>query len=916
MTVVVVAEKPSVGRDLARVLGATQRGEGLLSGNGYVVTWAIGHLVGLAEPEGIRPEWKRWSRATLPMLPQEWPLQVLEGTRAQFAVVAKALTAKDVTGVICATDAGREGELIFRFIYEAAGCRKPVQRLWISSLTDGAIRAGFSQLRPASDFDGLAAAALGRSRADWLVGMNLSRAYGLALDLPLSVGRVQTPTLALLVERELAIRDFVAEDFLEVVATFSPREGASYRGTWHRPGTHEHPRRLPASGEEASAVVARAQVGRARIAAVSSKTKKLPPPLLYDLTELQRHLNRLFGFSAQRSLDLAQALYEKHKLISYPRTDSRHLSTEGAGTLGAVTRAIRAPYEAHLAPGTGERLLSRRFVDDAQVSDHHAIIPTAVVAHGLSADEQKVYALICRRLLQAWHDDFTWAATEVVTEILTPGVVDTYRSHGTAIEQQGWKVLDVGGVKPPKEKGAGSEDEEDGLLPAGLEQGQSQQVLDATSVPRRTRPPPRLNDATLLTAMETASKTLDERELSEAMKEHGLGTPATRASIIETLLSRAYVSREGKSLVATEKGVGLIAVVDAEVRSPAMTGAWEARLQRIAKRQGGLGEFMKGIEAYVESVVGRIGVSTLPAVASSSPPPPPLPLEKREPQSLEQLLHGPFGFPSYRPHQQAACEAAAAGEDVLLVMPTGAGKSLCYQLPGLARGGTTLVVSPLIALMEDQVAGLQAKGLRAARIHSGRGRLESRRVCNEYLDGRLDYLFIAPERLGVAGFPELLARRVPTLVAIEHVAPALRAVHVPRPERAPFEIAVLVEDEERMVAGAREMPVVGCAFCRCRVPASTAPVALARGRSSAPRDQQAPSGWSASSSRSSQSGPSDSWTRLAPSRRAYRRSSASPDHARAGRHRSRLHTRRGGRTPTDEVGRSGCGARCARCGGR
>ncbi len=809
MTVVVVAEKPSVARDIARVLGAAQRGEGTLSGNGYLVTWAIGHLVGLAQPEGIRAEWKRWSRATLPMLPQEWPLQILEGTKAQFGVVSKALTQKDVTGVICATDAGREGELIFRLIYEASGCRKPVKRLWISSLTDAAIRDGFAKLRPSSDFDALADAAVGRSRADWLVGMNLSRAYGIAMDAPLSVGRVQTPTLALLVERELAIRDFVPEDYLEVVATFSPREGASYRGTWHRIGKHEHPRRLKADGVEAQEIVARAKSGTAKIASVTSKQKKMPPPLLYDLTELQRHLNRLYGFSAQRSLELAQSLYEKHKAISYPRTDSRHLSAEVAGTLGPITRAIRGPYEPNVAPGTGERPLGKRFVDDTQVSDHHAIIPTAVVPHGLSGDEEKVYSLICRRVLQAWHDDFTWAATEVVTEITNPGFVDSYRSHGTAIEQQGWTVLDVGGVRPPKEKDAPEDDE--GLLPSGLEKDQPQKVLDAKSVQKRTRPPPRLTDATLLTAMETAGKTLDERELSDAMKENGLGTPATRANIIETLLTREYVRREGKTLVATDKGIGLIEVVDAEVKSPAMTGAWEARLQRISKRQGQLTEFMRGIEEYVIAVVGRVWQQDFPrpptppsgslsprervGVRASSPsvfpppsprasapmmhpsaqlpramlaPPHPNPLPRGEGErGLTSLLKGAFNFASFRPHQQAACEAAAAGEDVLLVMPTGAGKSLCYQLPGLSRGGTTLVISPLIALMEDQVAGLQAKGLRAERIHSGRGRLESRRVCNEYLAGNLDYLFIAPERLGVPNFPELLAKRTPSLIAID-----------------------------------------------------------------------------------------------------------------------------------------------------
>jgi DNA topoisomerase-3 len=830
MTVAVVAEKPSVGRDLAQVLGATRRGDGTLSGNGYVVTWAIGHLVGLAEPEGIRPEWRRWRREDLPMLPQRWPLTIFDATRDQFEVVRRVLQAPDVDSVICATDAGREGELIFRLIYQAAGCSRPVKRLWISSLTESAIREGLRRLRPASDYDHLANAALGRSRADWLVGMNLSRAYGLALDAPLSVGRVQTPTLAMLVERELQIRDFVAEDYLEVVARFSAREGESYTGTWFDPKAKPHAERLPASGEAARAIVGRALTGEARIASASSQTKRLPPPLLYDLTELQRHANRLYGLSAQRTLDVAQALYEKHKLISYPRTDSRHLSSEAASTVPAVVAAVCAPYAGLLAEGSGQRPLPRRFVDDSKVTDHHAIIPTAVSAAGraLSSDERKLYELICRRILQAFHEDFVWAARLVITEIQSPAPphepTDSYRSHGTAIEQQGWKVLDVGEVKAPREKPKGaSSDEappEGNLLPAGLARGQQPRVLEAKAVEKTTRPPPPLNDATLLTAMETAGKTVDEKELSEAMKDSGLGTPATRASIIETLLSRGYAARDGKALRATERGVGLIAVVDSEVKSAAMTGAWEARLQAIARGQGALPEFLAHIEGYVTAVVGRVppllpplagdagqrpaasagstrtrptraaaraaSTSSVARAAAAKPgktaraaePAEPAPaaataarfLPRGAPGAalpLEPLLRDCFGFSRFRAHQQAVCEAATAGKDVLLVMPTGAGKSLCYQLPGLARGGTTLVISPLIALMEDQVARLKSLGLRAERIHSGRPRIESRQVCSDYVAGALDFLFIAPERLGVAGFPELLARRPLGLIAID-----------------------------------------------------------------------------------------------------------------------------------------------------
>jgi DNA topoisomerase-3 len=957
--VAVVAEKPAVARDIARVLGAERRGDGCLVGNGYVVTWAIGHLVGLAQPHEIRPEWRRWQREALPMLPREWPLVVAEERKEQFEAVRRILDDGEVERVVCATDAGREGELIFRYIYEAAGCNKPVSRLWISSLTAEAIRRGFDRLREGRDLDPLAAAARGRSRADWLVGMNLSRACTLAFGEDLTVGRVQTPTLAMVVERELAIRAFVPEDYFEVVATFALAQaaaapGATWRGTWFRGGSggsggsggfgttagepgaaggiRREDRRLPAGGEEARRIAARTLSGCAEVESVRAETRHQPPPLLYDLTELQRHANRLYGWSAQHTLAVAQSLYERYKLISYPRTDSRHLPQDVAATLGGVVLAIAGPYRSLLVPGTGERPLGRRFVDDSQVTDHHAILPTTTaMPDGLQADERVLYDLICRRLLAAWHDDHVTSTTTVITAVTSRAgeaaaepresepAVDRYVSTGTVVERIGWKVLDPEPRPQPDQPGAGAGGRtaaagaaEAQVLPAGLAAGQRPAVLSAEPVAGKTRPPRRLTEATLLTAMETAGRTLEDKELSEAMRDSGLGTPATRAEIIENLLRRAYMERRGKALAATDKGVRLIELVHPQVKSPAMTGQWEAQLKRIERGQGELTAFMSGIENYVREVVasvfaspgatasardssgtngsrppnaapaggrnssaaarspggpggpGKPAASTasslsaarrpaagdgsnrwdaapsqarlsfdeqrVPRPAASggaaSPPaaptgnarpvPPPagigartpgdparsagfrggaaLPLHAPSPrpaavpapqapppasprsplpsagdtaERLGELLRSAFRLTAFRPFQEAVCRTVTGGRDALLVMPTGAGKSLCYQLPGIARGGTTLVISPLIALMEDQVAKLAALGLRAERIHSGRDRADSRRVCALYLEGRLDFLFIAPERLSVPGFPELLARRPPTLIAVD-----------------------------------------------------------------------------------------------------------------------------------------------------
>jgi DNA topoisomerase-3 len=781
-TVAVLAEKPSVARDIAKVLGARTRGEGYLHGNGYVVTWAIGHLASLAQPHQIHPEWKLWRRESLPMLPEVWPLVVYEKTKDQFEVVRKILSSPRVGRVICATDAGREGELIFRYIYEAAECSKPISRLWISSLTPEAIRKGFDAIKPGRDYEPLADAARGRSRADWLVGMNLSRAYTLTYGDELSVGRVQTPTLAMMVERELAVRRFVPEDYLELIVTFRPsaRAGAaSYKGTWVSDVEEiQKSSRLAADGVEAGQIAARAKTGIAAIESVKAETQRMGPPLLYDLTELQRHANRLFGFSAQHTLDTAQALYERHKLISYPRTDSRHLSQDVAQTLPQIVRAVSGPYREHLAPGTGEKPLGRRYVDDAKVSDHHAIIPTTTSPDraDLSPDELKIYDLVCRRLLSCWHEDHVWSVTTVITAITNAAVIDRYHSSGKAIQQVGWKVLDFQTERQKargRRSGEEGSEEEEQALPAGLARGQAQDVLDVETASKKTRAPKRFTEATLLTAMETAGKTLDEKELSEAMKENGLGTPATRASIIEVLLKREYIARNGKNLEATDKGIQLIEVVHPEVKSPAMTGQWEAYLKRIQRGEAQLEPFLHGIENYVQEVIGKVGrIPATPrngngAHASGPAPEAPPAFTAKPDESLDALLHRAFGFAAFRANQEEVCRTVIEGRDALLVMPTGAGKSLCYQLPGLARGGTTLIISPLIALMEDQFRQLRDRGFAVECIHSGRDRAASRQVCIDYLNGKLQFLFIAPERLRVRGFPEMLAKRKPTLIAID-----------------------------------------------------------------------------------------------------------------------------------------------------
>ncbi len=774
----IVAEKPSVARDIARVVGATQSRQGSLSGNGYVVTWAIGHLVTLPEPHEISLEWKVWRTSSLPMLPATWPLKVVEATQDQFKVVKKLLV--ECADVICATDAGREGELIFRYIYEASHCRKKVRRLWISSLTPDAIRAGMKDLKEASRYDSLADAARARSRADWLVGMNLSRAYAITHGDRFFVGRVQTPTLALVVKRDREIEAFKPEDYIELEGKFGLGE-ASYTGLFlgDDPGA-SRTARLPPDGKLASEITDRVKKAAARVQKLESRNVRQPPPVLYDLTELQRHSNRLFGLSAARTLEVAQALYERHKLISYPRTDSSHLSKTVEQTLKGIVAAISAPYKALLRPETGLESLSTRYVDDSKVSDHHAILPTDVRAQTarLTADERNIYDLICRRLLALWQGDYVTAVTTVLT-LATPA--DYFRTQGTLVVERGWKALEIGDTKREADTAVL-------LLPESLATGVAVDVADVKPLKKVTRPPPFLNDASILAAMESAGRNLEDRELRLAMRDSGLGTAATRAGIIEALLRRGYLARDGKLLRATELGSRLIDTVHPTVKSAELTGRWEKELGQIQAGKRTLAEFMgaleKEIRERVEEVV-KAAPPHKPRPPSASPSPRPAPRSEAPEASRPQpslakrvdsgsrnrdpkaLLKDVFGFTSFRPHQEEVCRAVTQGKDVLLVMPTGAGKSLCYQLPGLARGGTTLVISPLVALIDDQVEKLQRAGLAAERIHSGRKREESRAVCHEYLAGKLDFLFIAPERLGVRGFTEMLQKRPISLIAID-----------------------------------------------------------------------------------------------------------------------------------------------------
>ena len=631
----ILAEKPSVARDIAKVLrvsGGRQRG--WIGDDRVRVSWCLGHLVELAEPASYDPAWKRWSFDSLPMLPERFGLQPRKDSGAdQWRVVRDLMKHRDCSSVVNACDAGREGELIFAHAYELAGCKAPVQRLWISSMTDKAIREGFDRLRDGATMANLEAAARCRTESDWLVGLNATRAMTIRLATGpggalRSLGRVQTPTLAMLVDREQAIDDFVPQDFWQVVATFARQspEGERWEATWTTEGSEGKPVDRLFERAEAQAIADRVQDGLGRVERVDRKRKREKPPQLYDLTSLQREANQRFGFTAERSLQLAQALYERHKVLTYPRTDSRHLGTDQLPELPDIARGLRfGPYAAaaELALERDPASLGKRFVDDAEVSDHHAIIPTGIDPRplGMDRDEKHLYDLVARRFLAAFHPDAVFA-TVAITVLCrsrtaeddavrgddTSGVAtqrhpddDLFLAKGRSRLEAGWQAID-----PPRSK------KTEQLLPP-VEQGEDAPVIEVGLHEGQTRPPRRYNDASLLGAMERAGEDLGDKELERAMKRNGLGTPATRAAIIETIIKRGYVLRHDRQIVPTPVGRALIRALPVEaLRSPRLTGEWEARLVAMTEGHDDRDTFMADIRAFAAEVVAQLRDADIP----------------------------------------------------------------------------------------------------------------------------------------------------------------------------------------------------------------------------------------------------------------------------------------------------------------
>jgi DNA topoisomerase-3 len=592
---VVLAEKPSVARDLAAVLGATQRGSGYLEGNGWAVTWALGHLVELQEPHEYKPEWKQWRLEDLPLLPEPFLLRPRgdKGALEQLKTVKRLF--KDADLLVCATDAGREGELIFRYIQQWAGVlRKPFQRLWLQSLTPAAIRAGLAGLREGHDFDNLYQAARCRSEADWIIGLNATRyhtvRYG-GRNVLWSVGRVQTPVLALIAERDIEIERFKPEAYWVVI-------------TMYRDTRFSQPDKKRKSETEAKEVVEKIRPLPLVIRSVEQKEQSIPPPQLYDLSSLQQDMNAWFGFTADETLQLAQGLYEA-KHLTYPRTDSRHIGQDVAEGLPELLKGLPSEYKPFVDALDLTRLRpGKRVVDDAKVTDHHAILPTLEAPRDLQGPSAKLYAAVVRRLIAALYPP----CRKQVTTVKADAGDEAFQAKGAVVSDWGWQALyphlQKQKTKEHKEgtEESGEEDEADQVMPP-MEAGESGPHVPSF-LSKSTQPPKRYTEASLLKRMETAGRLVDDEALREAMKQRGLGTPATRASIIETLIGRQYIRRQKKQLISTEAGRHLLTLVrDPSLRSAELTGDWEAKLKDIEAGRGDPEAFMTGIRDHARVLV-------------------------------------------------------------------------------------------------------------------------------------------------------------------------------------------------------------------------------------------------------------------------------------------------------------------------
>lgn len=589
--ILVLAEKPSVGREIARVLGCRQSGNGCLIGPQYIVTWALGHLVELAQPEAYADQYKTWSLDALPMMPEKMELKVIPQTSKQYSEVKKLLHDPQVSSLVIATDAGREGELVARWILQKAGFHKPIQRLWISSQTDRAIRDGFAHLKDGKEYVNLYQSAQSRAEADWLVGLNVTRALTCKHNAQLSAGRVQTPTLAMIVRREKEIRRFTPRDYYNVRADLG-----TFFATWHD-GNHQT---ALFDRENAQAIVNKIKGRTFRIIEVKKTDKSIPPPMLYDLTELQRDASKQYQYSPKQTLNIMQRLYENHKALTYPRTDSRYLSADIVPTLAERLRAVSF---GEFAPLSGEVLKSRRSihkacVNNAKVSDHHAIIPTEERANLLSMnnDEKRIYLMVVKRFLMCFFPDYQYR--KITAELEAAG--ERFSSSGREVVAQGWKR-----VQSIRDE----EEDEEQALPS-FRQGEQFPCKNTLLKELKTSPPSRYTESTLLSAMENPSQFIEDKRMKEYIG-GGLGTPATRADIIEKLFSSFYVEKRGTSIVPTSKGIQLINLVPQDLKEPLLTAQWERRLEAISKGAESKGAFLSEIRTYTKVLVKNVADSDL-----------------------------------------------------------------------------------------------------------------------------------------------------------------------------------------------------------------------------------------------------------------------------------------------------------------